>query len=590
MAQKWEQKDNLRTMTSKFNDAVQELEDLKESSTQVNEATEERFTQMEQSVSEQFHQVNEELEKKVSSVTAEDLGLGEVDNTSDIDKPVSTAQQQAIDDAKSEAMRDMLTSEEAGQEIENEGNPEVSAPVKEYIDERIQEIGAQSGITSYGIATKTVLGVVKASGDVEVNSETGVMSIPKLKSVSEKLDQAVIKFTKDHDNMGTLTDLQTTDKSTLVAAINETFQLGSERKAKLVENLTAMGITCSTEDSWTTLLGYILDIFTGTDTSDGNFTSDELLVNKIGYNSDGKVVGTMPDFYGSYPCLGIWRNDEQGVHFTIPETGRWNKDKVNIYASYPDLAAAIDVAAGVIMDGYRVLGIDGTATADGFIDSGAMLMGKIAYARGKRYEGAMPNRAGSEREEALHPDFPEQSMIHNDLMQYDMYGATEDTMRKLLVLRAPYGYYDGNTRVYATPEEVAGVLGITADKIVLGNTICEIAGTMPAVERTLYLEKITWNEDEETRVEIMLSDFPYQYIVVAGYASTNFNSDSSFLGDIIQNVNVFSSGSIDLRLRANSENSSIGIWSVSTKDRIVLSVPAYHACRVYGVNNISAYK
>lgn len=212
MAQKWEQKDNLRTMTSKFNDTVQELEDLKESSTQVNEATEERFTQIEQSVSEQFQQVNEELDKKVSSVTAEDLGLGEVDNTSDIDKPVSTAQQQAIDDAKSEAMKDMLTSEEAGQEIESEGNPEVSAPIKEYI----------------------------------------------LEYVSEKLDQAVIEFTKDHDNMGTLTDLQTTNKSSLVAAINETFQLGSERKAKLVENLTAMGVTCSTEDSWETLLAYVL--------------------------------------------------------------------------------------------------------------------------------------------------------------------------------------------------------------------------------------------------------------------------------------------------------------------------------------------
>ena len=590
MAQKWEQKDNLRTMTSKFNDAVQELEDLKESSTQVNEATEERFTQMEQSVSEQFQQVNEELDKKVSSVTAEDLGLGEVDNTSDIDKPVSTAQQQAIDDAKSEAMRDMITSEEAGQEIENEGNPEVSAPVKEYIDERIQEIGAQSGITSYGIATKTVLGVVKASDDVEVNSETGVMSIPKLKPMSEKLDQAVIKFTKDHDNMGTLTDLQTTDKSTLVAAINETFQLGSERKAKLVENLTAMGITCSTEDSWTTLLGYILDIFTGTDTSDGNFTSDELLVNKVGYNSDGKVVGTMPDFYGSYPCLGIWRNDEEGVHFTIPETGRWNKDKVNIYASYSDLAATIDVAAGVIMDGYRVLGIDGTATADGFVDSGAMLMGKIAYAKGKRYEGAMPNRAGNEREEILHPDYPEQSMSHTDYIQYDYYGGTTDTLRKLLILRAPYGYYDGNTRVYATPEEVAAVLGITSDKIVSGETICEVTGTKPVIDKTLYLEKVTWSEDDGTRTEIMLSDFPYQYIVVACYASTNFDNESSFVGTIVQNVNIFSSGSIDIDMRVNYENSSIGLSDYSAKDRIVLFCPVGHACRVYGVNNISAYK
>lgn len=589
MAQKWEQKDNLRTMTSKFNDAVQELEDLKESSTQVNEATEERFTQMEQSVSEQFQQVNEELDKKVFSVTAEDLGLGEVDNTSDIDKPVSTAQQQAIDDAKSEAMRDMLTSEEAGQEIESEGNPEVSAPVKEYIDERIQEIGAQSGITSYGIATKTVSGVVKASDDVEVNSETGVMSIPKLKPMSEKLDQAVIEFTKDHDNMGTLTDLQTTDKSTLVAAINETFQLGSERKAKLVENLTAMGITCSTEDSWTTLLGYILDIFTGTDTSDGNFTSDELLVNKIGYNSDGKVVGTMPDFYGSYPCLSIWRNDEQGVHFTIPETGRWTKDKVNIYASYSDLANSIALAAGMLMVGNTVLGIEGTATADGFIDASCILRGRIGYGNGQRFVGVMPNRAGEDKDESLHPDFPEQSMMHNDLMQYDMYGATEDTMRKLLILRAPYGYYDGNTRVYATPEEVAAVLGITSDKIVAGETICEVTGTKPVIDKTLYLEKVTWSEDDGTRTEIMLSDFPYQYIVVACYASTNFN-ESSFVGTLIHEASAFSSGSVDIDMRVDYENSSIGLHDSSSRDRILLFCPAGHGCRVYGVNNISAYK
>lgn len=590
MAEEWQQKDNLRTMTSKYNAAIQELEELKTSSTQVNQATEAKFTQMEQYMTEQIQQINEELDQKVSNVTAEDLGLGNVDNTADIDKPVSTAQQQAITDAKAELLAEMLTSEEIGQEISVGSNPEVSAPVKEYIDDRIQEIGAQSGVISYGIASTDVLGVVKASDDVSVDSETGALSVPKLTQITEKLNQAVVEFTKDHDNMGTLTDLQTTDKSTLVAAINETFQLGSEKKAKLVENLTAMGITCSTSESWETLLGYVLDIFTGTDTSDGNFTSDELLVNKIGYNSDGKVVGTMPDFYGSYPCLGIWRNDEQGVHFTIPETGRWNKDKVNIYASYSDLANSIALSAEMLMVGNTVLGIEGTATSDGFIDASCILKGRIGYGNGQRFVGVMPNRAGEDKDESLHPDFPEQSMMHNDLMQYDMYGATEDTMRKLLILRAPYGYYDGNTGVYATPEEVAGVLGITADKIVLGNTICEIAGTMPAVERTLYMEKVTWSEDEETRVEIMLSDFPYQYIVVAGYASTSFDSDSSFIGDIIQNVGVFSSGSIDLRLRANSEDSSIGIWSVSTQDRIVLSVPAYHACRVYGMNNVSAFK
>lgn len=591
MAQQWEQKDNLRTMTSKFNDAVQELEDLKESSTQVNEATEERLTQISQSMDEQFQQVNEELEKKVSSVTAEDLGLGEVDNTADIDKPVSTAQQQAIDTAKSEAMEDMLTSEEIGQEIEGGENPEVSAPVKEYIDERIQEIGAQSGITSYGIAGKTTLGVVKASDDVEVNSETGAMSVPKLKPMSEKLDQAVVEFTKDHNNMGTLTDLQTTNKTTLVSAINETFQLGSERKAKLVENLTAMGITCSTDDRWETLLAYVLDIFTGTDTSDATLEDNsKLLLYESAYGPNGKINGALKDFWGSFETTDLWlQSEDNSVHLQIPETGRYNLNGSNVYASAANIAKCIGLTDDMLMVGKSVLNLEGTATSDGFVDSGAMLMGKIAYANGIRYEGAMPNRAGAEREEALHPDFPEQSMSHTDLMQYDMYGATEDTMRKLLILRAPYGYYDGNTRVYATPSEVAGVLGITPDKIVAGETICEVTGTKPAIERNLYLEKVTWSEDESTLTEIMLSDFSYQYIVVACYASTNFN-ESSFVGTLIHSVNSFSSGAVDIDMRVDYENSSIGLHDSSSRDRILLFCPAGHGCRVYGVNNISAFK
>ena len=109
MAEEWQQKDNLRTMISKYNAAIQELEELKTSSTQVNQATEAKFTQMEQYVTEQIQQINEELDQKVSDVTAEDLGLGNVDNTADIDKPVSTAQQQAI----KLAVKDTLTSQPA---------------------------------------------------------------------------------------------------------------------------------------------------------------------------------------------------------------------------------------------------------------------------------------------------------------------------------------------------------------------------------------------------------------------------------------------------------------------------------------------
>ena len=97
MAKTWENHDTLREMTQKFNTVVDELTELQESSTQVNQATETRFSELENSMEQQFEQVNEELDEKVSSVTKADIGLGEVDNTSDLNKPISIAQQQAID-------------------------------------------------------------------------------------------------------------------------------------------------------------------------------------------------------------------------------------------------------------------------------------------------------------------------------------------------------------------------------------------------------------------------------------------------------------------------------------------------------------
>ena len=59
---------------------------------------------------------------------------------------------------------------------------------------------------------------------------------------------------------GSLSSLQTSAKGSLVAAINEVFQSGSNAKTKLVNALTAKGITASTSDSWDTLIGKLSDI------------------------------------------------------------------------------------------------------------------------------------------------------------------------------------------------------------------------------------------------------------------------------------------------------------------------------------------
>lgn len=151
------------------------------------------------------------------------------------------------------AIAEKLTSETTGDTIENEGEPAVSPDARTYIDTKIQEAISE---TEYEVATTTTLGLVKASSDVEV-ADDGTMSVPELHTINNNVTTLDNRY---NARIGVLDNLVTGNKTSLVAAINETFRLGSEKKAKLVENLTARGITCSTNDSWETLLGYILTI------------------------------------------------------------------------------------------------------------------------------------------------------------------------------------------------------------------------------------------------------------------------------------------------------------------------------------------
>lgn len=70
------------------------------------------------------------------------------------------------------------------------------------------------------------------------------------------------QLTTTNNNIGTLSNLKTNEKGSLVGAINEVFQSGSNAKTKLVNALTAKGISASTSDSWDTLVGKLNDIAT----------------------------------------------------------------------------------------------------------------------------------------------------------------------------------------------------------------------------------------------------------------------------------------------------------------------------------------
>lgn len=378
----WQNKDTLRNMTSKYNAAVTEFTDnisqLSKDTQEVNGATEKKFKEVDQSIS----NMSEELSRKIENVTAEDIGLGNVDNTSDMDKPVSTAQQQAIDDAIDQFASE-FTQEIPGEDPIGD-DPEVSGPVKDYIEDRIKDSVSK---VSIGIATTTVLGGIKASDDIKVDPKTGVATVPAISefsSIKESLNSNNEATQKLITNTGDIETLETEDK-TVVGAINEVFQLGSERKATLVENLTAMGVTCSTDEDWPSLLAKVLKIATGTDTSSGDLVAANLLYGKIGFGAKGKVVGTMPN-RSVTSANGGQGEDIVGVgwpgqaisHSTLTQYAKYGRDNTEkllmrpptgyydetvharVYANPKEVATVIGLTSEKLIKGSTVCGVTGT--------------------------------------------------------------------------------------------------------------------------------------------------------------------------------------------------------------------------------------
>ena len=93
MAQKWQNNDSARTMTKKYNEMVDQINQYEENN------------QITAKVAEELRQLlGGKLDKETAKI---DLGVDKIDNTSDMDKPLSNPQARAIENA----MDGMLTSE-----------------------------------------------------------------------------------------------------------------------------------------------------------------------------------------------------------------------------------------------------------------------------------------------------------------------------------------------------------------------------------------------------------------------------------------------------------------------------------------------
>lgn len=143
--------------------------------------------------------------------------------------------------------------------------------------------------------------------------------------------------------------------------------------------------------------------------------------------------------------------------------------EITISSQMSEVAAAIGLTADKITSGNTILGIEGTATAgidtsDATATSGDLAINKTAYVNGEKITGTLPL-------------FPNTSTF--TVSNAGVTNNTEDSTLDLTTINTTKQILDSNVSMNfnADYSEVATAIGLTADRIVEGNTILGIEGT-----------------------------------------------------------------------------------------------------------------
>lgn len=214
----------------------------------------------------------------------------------------------------------------------------------------------------------------------------------------------------------------------------------------------------------------------GTDTSDGNITAQDVAYDKIGYANGEKIIGTLSTVenssYGAALVNFINYNTYNPNTYLIQISP--NKDvlvrdtgKLESTISYSELAAKINLTANKIVSGNTILGIAGTGSGEGGIDTSDataydwhLPTGVTAYARGEKITGTMP----------IHSDtryiYNNAGFINDDFVLYAQTNPNDYTLFGVGV----------DIGIQIEPENLAAAINLTADKLIQGSTVLGVEG------------------------------------------------------------------------------------------------------------------
>lgn len=228
------------------------------------------------------------------------------------------------------------------------------------------------------------------------------------------------------------------------------------------ENTKIARITISYDDN-TSEKRYILaeapPVF---DTSDATATAPRILAPYTAYANGEKITGTMQDNSGATTTSNyVQKGLEDCIYASTGSTGYFDVSSL-IKITYEDIREVIQLTADMIAKGNNVLGLTGTAesgidTSDATATAARILSPYTAYAKGVKLTGTMKDKSGTTQHTA---------------------GASSAAISTGIRLAIPEaGYYSTSNRIFYSNANLANAIGLTADKLLKGNTVIGVEGT-----------------------------------------------------------------------------------------------------------------
>ena len=278
-----------------------------------------------------------------------------------------------------------------------------------------------------------------------------------------------VEDTKARADIGDVTTLKTSTKESIVNAVNEVFQFASDLKAKIAAAITGKGVETSKDATGDVMAANIAAIKTGVDTFDATASDADVLSGRTYYRDNVKKTGAMIDRTGQtngwcgYEAVSVQTHgvDTTQAYVLVPNVyghpGYYDSSST-VTCNIANLNAG-NIKAGVMvgrMGGDTTNNIKGTFTSDGNATAGQILAGRVAYVNGAKVTGTMADLTGADQ-------------------QANGVSVADGSNVKMMIPAS--GHYVYGKHIYATFAAVASAIGLTAAKLVSGNTVLGIAGT-----------------------------------------------------------------------------------------------------------------